>query len=168
MIAALALALATSAADRPWQVRFDAGIGSAVGFAGADLVYAPSDSIRLEAGAGRGYTGWQLSLMPKYAVRVGEQLHALFGFGPSLSLEPLDPRQYASEFHQTGVAVWLNADAGFEYRFDSGLTLSVAAGLTAAVYGNYLKQIDPIDSTDFTSVKGLFGPQGRVGVGYSF
>ncbi len=163
MIAALVLASAL-------QARVDAGIASAVGFGGIALQAQPAENARVELGGGYGITGWQLSLMPKYAIDAGNHTHYLIGFGPSVSLKKLDPAQYASEFHSTGVGVWLNAEAGLEHVLDSGVVFFVAGGLTGAVYGNYLiaRSWTLFDTGKYMSVAGAWSFQGRIGVGRNF
>ncbi|MGZ6144244.1 MAG: hypothetical protein ACXWLM_12965 [Myxococcales bacterium] len=164
MIAALLLSLAAA------QVRVDAGLGSAVGFGGVDLVVAPAERVRVEFGAGYGITGWQLSVMPKWAKPIGSDTWFLLGLGPSVSLKRLDPAAYASEFHRTGVAVWLNADAGVERASASGWIFFLSGGLTAAVYGNYLlsESWAILASGKYLSVAGALGLQCRIGVGHAF
>lgn len=138
-------------------LKLDAGLMSATGFGGINYIYAPVEAFNLEAGVGFGFSGFQLSVMPKIAA--GSRANRYVGgVGLSLAL-PLDNSTIATP------ALWLNVDlAGYEHRFDSGLSLSVALGLTVGLAGGEHTFFDRTES----AVTGLLLPQGRLSVGYWF
>ena len=141
----------SSTPSRRHRFGLDLGLFSAVGFAGATYAYL-LDSMTLEAAAGFGVSGVQLSLMPK--LRLGsEGIYYVFGIGPSYA----DSRPFHGGDE---TSVWLNADLlGFERELSSGFSLSGALGLTVLLWRN--------------SAEGDLGlgpclPQLRVGVGSWF
>lgn len=137
--------------SRRHRLGLDLGLFSAVGFAGATYAYL-RDSMTLEAAAGFGLSGVQLSLMPK--TRLGsEGLYYVLGIG--LSYADSRPIHGGDE-----ASVWLNADLlGFERELSSGFSLSGALGLTVHLWRN---------SAEDNLGLGLCLPQLRVGVGYWF
>ena len=79
----------------------------------------------------------------------------------------LDPTLFTSEYHSTGVAAWLNADAGFELATQIGVTLRVAGGVSWGLASNYL--IGPPFAPNINhAVRGMLFPQARCSAGYSF
>ncbi|HXJ19006.1 MAG TPA: hypothetical protein VMT03_02150 [Polyangia bacterium] len=141
-----------------------AGIASALGYGGVTLTQAFVEHARLELGGGYGYTGWQLSAMPKFATGSGAWR---FVTGPGISVAiPTDSRR------TTGHPVWLNLDLGAEYDLSESFTVAAAAGLTAGLGGGDLCL--PIDHCDTANpgklhpVTNYWIPQGRVGFIYWF
>ena len=93
-----------------------------MGLFGVTLTRALHRSFRVEAGAGLGFSGWQLSLMPRAVFFQGRD-HFITGVGVAVAF-PANPK--VSDGHP----VWLNVDAiGYEHRFPNGLALSVFAGI---------------------------------------
>ena len=139
----------------------DIGIGSALGLAGVTVTEAFGRFARLEVGAGYGWSGYQLSLMPK--VVLGEPHdHFVAGIGVSVALP--DNALFAS-----GHPVWLNIDAiGYEHRFDTGIALSAALGVTGGLGGGAICFPDGCEPQFLNSVTEYWFPQGRVGVAYWF
>jgi len=91
---------------------------------GAAYVYSPSEPTELEFGAGLGFSGVQLSLMPKLAL--GSKHHrVLLGVGPSLGIA--DGVSYTT--------AWVNGDVGYEYRATSGFSIALSVGFTAELAG---------------------------------
>jgi hypothetical protein len=118
---------------------------------------------RLEVGAGYGYSGYQLSLMPK--IVLGEPHdHFVAGVGVSVGF-PTDARV------ATGHPIWLNIDAlGYEHRFDTGIALSAAFGASGGLGGGQLcaPPADGCEPQFQHPVTQYWFPQGRVGVAYWF
>jgi hypothetical protein len=154
--------LARSAAAHPdgTGVGASAGIASPVGYGGVTLTQAFLDHARLELGGGYGYTGWQLSAMPKFATGSGEW-RIVTGPGISVAI-PTDPHT------ASGHPVWLNVDIGAEYDLTPSVSVNASLGLTAGLGGGDLCL--PIDHCDSASpgklnpVTKYWLPQGRVGV----
>jgi hypothetical protein len=138
------------------------GAGSAVGFGGVTVTRAFLDAARVEVGAGWGYSGWQLSLMPKLALGSGP-LRFITGMGVSLSV-PTNPQL------ATGHPIWLHVDlAGIEYRSAEGLALSASVGATFGLGGGDLcAPPDGCDGQFLENVSGFVSPQARLGLAYWF
>ena len=141
------------------------GIGSVVGFIGGTYTYAPVPPFQLELGSGIGWTGFQFSIMPKLSV--GEKRHRfVLGVGPSLAVDPNNNPPH------TYVALFLNAEVGYEYRSVGGFSFLIAAGIFRGLAGETRGQclIDCDGDTKGWSVpvpKEVF-PQGRVAFGRWF
>ncbi len=140
----------------------DFGIGSALGLGGVTVTEAFGRFARLEVGAGYGASGYQLSFMPKIALG-GARDRFVAGFGVSVAL-PDDARL------ATGHPVWLNIDAvGYEHRFDTGIALSAALGVTGGLGGGEVcLPPDGCEPQFLHPVTEYWLPQGRVGVAYWF
>ncbi len=138
------------------------GLGSAVGLAGLTLTRAVGHFIRLEVGGGYGVSGYQLSLMPKIALGAPND-HFVAGAGVSVAF-PTDSRL------SSGHPVWLNLDlVGFEHRFDSGIALSTAAGLSGGLGGGKLCFPPDGCEPEFQEpVTHFWFPQVRAGLAYWF
>ena len=109
-------------AERPTAIGINGGLASAVGILGVTLTHALNRSFRVEAGAGLGLSGWQLSLMPQAVFFEGRD-HFITGVGVAVAFTN-------NSNHSDGHPVWLNVDAiGYEHRFPNGLALS---GITAS------------------------------------
>jgi hypothetical protein len=150
-----------SAAPRT-GIGVDIGIGSALGLGGVTVTEAFGRFTRLEVGAGYGASGYQLSLMPKIALG-GARDHFVAGVGVSVALPDND--RLAS-----GHPVWLNIDAlGYEHRFDTGIALSAALGVTGGLGGGEVcLPPDGCEPQFLRPVTEYWFPQGRVGVAYWF
>lgn len=153
--------VATSPSPRT-GIGVDIGIGSALGFAGVTVTEAFGRFARLEVGAGYGYSGYQLSFMPK--IVLGEP-HDHFVAGVGVSVAFPDNTQLAA-----GHPVWLNIDAiGYEHRFDTGIAFSAALGVTGGLGGGEIcVPPDGCEPQFLESVTKYWLPQGRVGVAYWF
>jgi len=150
--------------DAGWRraVGVNLGVGSAVGLGGVTLTQELGDHFRVEAGGGFGVSGWQLSLMPKLVLGSGRDRYVA-GAGVSIAF-PTDSRS------ATGRPIWLNVDVlGYEHRFDSGLALSAALGLTGGLGGGQLcVPSDGCEPQLLHDVTTYWGPQTRIGVAYWF
>jgi hypothetical protein len=104
------------------------GIASAVGEMGGTFTYAPVPELELELGAGIGASGFQFSFLPKLSG--GGRRHRLsLGIGPSVGLgSNTNPSE-------TCVSLWLNAEAGYEFRSPSGFSFLLALGLGKGLAG---------------------------------
>ncbi|MFL5304322.1 MAG: hypothetical protein ACJ8F1_03875 [Polyangia bacterium] len=138
------------------------GFASAVGWTGVTVTREILEHARVEVGGGYGYSGWQLSLMPKVTLGDGRD-RFVAGAGVSVSW-PTDPR-YAS-----GHPVWLNVDVGGgEHRFASGLAISGSIGFTGGLGGGEIcLPPDGCEPQFLRSVTHSWGPQARLGAAYWF
>ncbi len=143
-------------------VGVDLGIASAVGFAGVTLARQLGGHLRLEAGAGFGLSGLQLSVMPKVVLGEGRD-HFVSGAGASVAF--LVDSQYVS-----GHPIWLNVDAvGYEHHFDNGIALSSSLGVTGGLGGGQIcLPPDGCAPEFFRDVSHYWGPQARVQLAYWF
>ena len=145
MLAGAAVLFARSRSARADQTAIgaDVGFASPVGFAGVTVTREVLDHARLEIGGGWGYSGWQLSLMPKVSLGNSRDWFVA-GAGVSVSW-PTDPR-YAA-----GHPVWLNVDVGGgEHRFASGLAVSGSVGFTGGLGGGEIV-FHPMDASRSSS-----------------
>ena len=152
---------------RPFRhaIRGDMGLFSALGFSGASYSIEPAGKpVMLELGMGIGYSGAQLSVMPKLVL--GSRAHRFTtGVGVSVGIPGLKvvggpPGTVLGR----RLTPWLNADiAGYDYRSDSGFTLAAAAGLTLPLMNGCVEGIDSC-----VNLHGLVLPQFRVGFGRWF
>jgi hypothetical protein len=143
-------------------VGLNLGLGSALGLGGVTLTEAFSRFTRLELGAGYGASGYQLSVMPKMVLGRPHD-HFVAGAGISLAL-PTDSRL------ASGHPIWLNLDAlGYEHRFDSGIAVSAAFGVTGGLGGGEVcLPTDGCEPQFLRPVSDYWFPQGRVGIAYWF
>jgi hypothetical protein len=152
-------------------IGFSGGLFSAVGLAGLTYSYAPLDRLTIESGLGYGFSGLQLSVMPKLVLGTARD-RFVAGAGLALALPRTggSPTSAGEPFIDSDTALWLNVDAvGYEHRFANGLSLGLAAGVTVGLVGGRICVIDCFDRRDWDKeVAGLWGPQGRISVGYWF
>jgi hypothetical protein len=146
-------------AERPTAIALNWGLASVVGVFGVTLTRALDRSFRVEAGAGLGFSGYQLSLMPKAVFFEGRD-HVITGAGLAVAF-PANPK--VSDGHP----VWLNVDAiGYEHRFPNGASVSVFAGITYGLGGgNFCDDGIALlcnQSTDKYPVRGQGGAQTRI------
>ena len=143
-------------------IGLDVGIGSALGFAGVTLTEAFGRFVRVEVGAGSGYSGYQLSFMPKIVLGAPHD-HFVAGVGVSLAYPGDSPKA-------AGHPVWLNIDAiGYEHRFNTGIALSAALGGAGGLGGGEICfPPDGCEPQFLQPVTDYWFPQGRVGVAYWF
>jgi len=135
--------------ERQHQLRFDMGFASALGFGGLAYAYSPTEHLELEAGVGGGFSGLQLSFMPK--LTVGTTHRFVFGAGLSVGI--------GSGFFEQRVAPFVNVDVGYEYRARSGFVFYAAVGPTIPLGLSYR----------FEGSNPAFPfPQARFGFGYAF
>jgi hypothetical protein len=134
--------------ERRHSVRLDVGFLSPVGLAGLAYSYDFTKRLTLEAGLGVGFSGVQLSVMPKLVLGNGKH-SALFGLGASVGIDPDSSRH----------TVWpyLNGEVGYQLRAQNGFTFQASLGVT----GSYYK----ISNHAFS---GNVAPTVRIGFGYSF
>lgn len=139
------------------QMALHVGLGSAVGYLGATYAHEPLQLLQLEGGVGLGFSGTQLSAMPKLVICGGSNCF-ISGAGVSLSI----PTSSAA----TGFPTWLNVDAvGYEYRSPSGTSFTCAAGFGVGLGGGQACT-GAVDCGDPTpNVRGHWFLQSRVGVG---
>jgi hypothetical protein len=120
--------------ERPFMLGGNIGMGSAVGNLGLTLGYQPSRRSEIEVGIGRGYTGLQVSLMPKALLGPGA-LRLMLGAGPSYSTTGSDSQ------------IWLNAELGLAL-IGRHLFGSLAAGVTYLALGSVPAPCFLCDTTD--------------------
>ncbi len=168
-------AVGTSTNVAPSAFRVDLGVGSPVGMIG--VVYTRPTStwgsrLGLEAGAGLGLSGLQLSVMGKLRLGSGH-----WRFTPGLGIGLGVPMGSGSTFHEghpspdsdehgpSVVMRWLDVDlVGVEYRGTSRLVFAASAGATVALnhahwdIGDVGSDIRPGDPS----------PQVRIGLGRTF
>jgi hypothetical protein len=113
------------------RIGIDIGIGSAIGLIGVTYTRAFDKYILLEGGVGAGFTGSQLSLMPKLTLGPTVRSRYIMGVGVSLSLDST-ATETGPEHQPHRLAVpWLNADLlGIELRSVSGFAFHLALGIT--------------------------------------
>lgn len=152
----------SAAPTRAHAIGVDVGFASAVGMYGVTFTQAFSETFRVEAGVGQGFSGTQVSLMPKLVLG-GAHDHFVTGVGIGYTIDP------DSKFTE-GNPVWLNIDAlGYEHLFSSGLAFSFAVGITRGLGGGRFCVVECDSSVaDKQGVGTLAGPQGRMGVAYWF
>jgi hypothetical protein len=146
-------------------VGVDLGIASAVGYGGVTLTRQFGDHLRLEAGAGFGLSGLQLSVMPKLVLGEGRD-HFVVGAGVSVAF-------FSNSHYVSGHPIWLNVDAlGYEHQFEGGLAFSYALGLTGGLGGGRIcyppDGCEPSSASDFKDVTHYWVPQSRVQLAYWF
>lgn len=159
---------ATPAAPPPsstQEVRVDLGLASAIGFAGVTYSVSPAPGFLIELGAGVGYSGLQLSAMPKL-VFGGSTGRFVVGAGPSVAIPGVhivttDPLGSNTDEHV--VTPWLNVEIGYDYRSTTGTSFLVAGGITVGLAHGCAVSIDSC-----TELYGLVLPQVRVGLGRWF
>jgi hypothetical protein len=147
----------------PNRLGFDVGVASAVGEIGLAYQYAPSSRWRLEGGLGWGFSGVQLSAMPKVAF--GGACSLLLGAGPSLAVGGPYAQSGSAHQPQPKVIGWLNVDVpGVECHSDAGISFEAALGVTLALTSFHY------DITDVgaTIHAGNLLPQARLGLGWWF
>ena len=157
----------TSQTSRPTGIGADIGVGSAVGFAGLTITRAFAECFRIELGGGIGYSGWQLSLMPKLAFDLAHGVHYLV-IGAGVSVAFPKPETFGPA---TGHPVWLNVDAlGYEIRDQYGLSIAFAIGVTKGLGGGqvcqYVVECNPAE--DLADVEDYWNFQTRIQVAYWF
>jgi hypothetical protein len=109
--------------SRQNHVGVNLGIGSSVGALGLTYDRDLGRYWQLQGGAGFGTTGLELSVMPRFVLRIGAG-HALFaGAGASVGV-------FADNPSREPVAVWANGEAGYQHEwthvfFQFGLDYSV-------------------------------------------
>jgi hypothetical protein len=156
---------ATTEGARKSRLQASFGIASPVGEIGASYTYAPRPEVEFELGAGLGFTGFQLSTMPKLSF--GNKTNRIvLGLGPSVSMDS------STTPHQHYVGYWLNGEVGYERRTPSGFAVLVAAGFTAGLAGEVRGHCstDCIGDARIGSeaIAGKIYPQARIAFGRWF
>ena len=104
------------------------GIASAVGEMGGTFTYAPVAPLELELGSGIGASGFQFSFLSKLVGGEGRHRFSV-GAGPSLGIgSNTNPAQ-------TCFSLWLNVEAGYEFRAPSGFSFLLAVGFGKGLAG---------------------------------
>ena len=150
-------------AERPTAIGVNAGLASAVGEVGLTVTRAFHRRFRIEAGAGMGWSGWELSLMPKLTVLEGRH-HLVFGAGLAIALP------YYNERSARDWVWWLNVDAlGYERRFANGMGISAALGAYYGLGGGtFCNAFICTENVQPVPARGKWGPQTRVQLAYWF
>jgi hypothetical protein len=144
------------------RVGLDLGVGSAVGAIGLTYNHAFTPMFRGEAGVGWGWSGVQLSVMPKVALHGGACAFTS-GFGAALALG--GPSVEAGHGPAPWAIPWLNFDAlGVECPTWGGLSASAALGLTMPLRAFHYDFSELGDTVKAFSLL----PQGRVSLGWWF
>ncbi len=161
-----------------FEARTDVGFASALGFGGLAFSGAPSRWFLVEAGVGYGFTGLQLSLMPK--VTLGSlQDRFVAGVGIALALSnghslPSFLEPDGSTASSTATVWWLNLDlVGYQHRFRNGVAVLAAAGMYLGLGGTAANcRSSPAESchapSEYDHPTHWRGFQTRIGVGYWF
>lgn len=147
----------------------NSGLGSPVGLMGGTFTYAPVPEMQFEIGSGIGFSGLQFSLMPKLSIGQARD-RLVFGVGPSVGIiQNPNPSQWC-------VSLWLNAEAGYEFRSVGGFSFLIAAGVLKGLAGK-MQGIDgpvfedhpddrPVPPEEVASFPIL--PEGRIAFGRWF
>jgi hypothetical protein len=138
------------------------GLGSPVGALGLSYTYAPIRQVQIEAGGGLGFSGYQLSAMPKLVFgRAGDRL--VLGIGPSLSIDT------ASDSKQTDVGYWMNGEIGYQHDTGSGLTVLAAVGIGYGMTGTmHSSCAENCPGNPSRSIAGDVMPELRIAIGRWF
>jgi hypothetical protein len=146
------------------RVGVELGVGSALGELGVSYLYAPAQRFRLEGGLGWGFSGVQLSFMPKVVAGSGT-CGFVAGFGPSLALGGPHAETGPSHEPQPGVIPFLNLDVpGLECHSDAGFSFQATLGLTMTL-ATFHYDVTDVGTTVHA---GSVFPQLRFGLGYWF
>ena len=140
---------------------FNFGVASAIGEAGVTYMVMPMAPLELELGWGAGYSGLQLSLMPKLSF--GTRNHRVTtGIGVASTVAP----SAVTRDHP----IWLNADIlGYEFRSDGHFFFALAAGLYKGLGGGGVCQGDCEGGNQYAvDVTRMIGFQTRVMIGATF
>jgi hypothetical protein len=146
-------------------IALNLGLGSAVGLFGVTFDRFIGPNAVLETGAGLGFTGPQLSIMPKLAF--GDGHHSfLSGVGVAAGIYGDQPGYEGPEHSpKPPIVWWVNADlAGYQYRGERGYFL-LAAGFTM--------NLNEFHYDIFGDIGGLYTtfsvtPQARLAFGAQF
>jgi hypothetical protein len=138
------------------------GFGSPVGALGLSYIYLPVRQAELEIGGGIGFTGYQISAMPKLSLGRNDRL--LIGLGPSVSIDTSDQPK------QSCVGYWLNGEIGYRHSTPAGLSVLAAVGVGYGLSGTIHTRCggDCGSSVSDESVAGRWVPEARIAVGRSF
>jgi hypothetical protein len=169
LTAALATGLASSSAradeDEAYENHVGAGVGiaSPVGELGLTIDNDVTRALQVQLGLGLGFSGWQVSLMPRYVFRLDRRgRHALLlGAGPSLAVAP------GAAWPWRG---WGNAEVGYQNEHRR-FFLQVTVGLTMLL-GGHIKACETVDVCGWFDLgdwhRGDWSPAGRVMLGRRF
>jgi len=143
-------------------VRGDFGLASAVGAIGVTYTRTFADLFGLEGGLGWGFSGVQLSLMPK--LFLGSAHHRLvLGVGPSMGVPT---ESHDSSGDPTAPIGYVNVEFGYDLRTESGVAFEIALGATTVVSHTHWDTFC-IDSCVHVRSGDVF-PTLRIGVGHWF
>jgi hypothetical protein len=139
---------------------FNVGFASAVGELGVAFEHDLAENFAIEAGGGFGWTGAQLSLMPKLVF--GSE-HDRFITGAGLSVA-VPAAKLEDGTHE--VVVWLNVDlGGYEHRAEGGFVFTISAGFTTSLSSGITAAIDE-NNAGSVNLSGYTLPQVRLGFGF--
>jgi hypothetical protein len=148
------------------RVGVELGAASAIGALGLVYQFAATHVVRVEGGVGVGFSGVQLSLMPKLVAGRGT-CGFVAGFGASLAVGGTvgDSESASSPQPEPGAIPWLNLDVpGLECHNDAGFSFEATLGVTMALKTFRYEIAD----TGAVLHAGSLLPQGRLGLGYWF
>lgn len=123
------------------SISLNIGLASALGFTGIAYSRNLSKNFQLEAGAGLGFSGVQLSLMPKLTLGSGKH-RFVSGLGLSVGLPSAGADDGIMSLSKTP-SLWLNCDiVGYQLKSSptngkSSFFLLAAIGLTVGLAGEY-------------------------------
>ena len=140
---------------------FNVGFASAIGELGVTYMLTPMAPLELELGMGAGYSGLQLSFMPKLSF--GTRNHRVTsGIGVASTVAPSAVTR--------DNPIWLNADIlGYEYRSDGRFFFALAVGVYKGLGGGGVCQGDCEGGNEYAvDVTRLVGFQTRLMVGATF
>jgi len=141
---------------RPWAIVLDNGFGAPTGLMGGTLSYQLAPEWAASVGFGFGFTGWQVALLGRWSHAIGRsRSHSwVLGFGPSIGFRGENLGKWNIEHRDDIVVepddvfytVWLNAEAGWEYRAQWGgvFRIVLGAGLRLADNQRFLCEGVPV------------------------
>ena len=157
----LLVALGAAPEPNPNAIAINLGLGSAVGYVGLTYARTVVPRLELEAGVGYGYTGTQLSLMPKLALGRGSE-HFVLGVGPSFGT----PGTIVDGVRRA--VPWINVDAGYEHRGADGFFFLFAMGTATCLAPWLQKALSEDFGPDRVHSPGDTTFQTRIALGVAF
>ena len=156
--------------DKPTSVNAHLGSTSPQGVLGVTLDHQFTESFALNAGMGRGITGYQLALMSRFQVTRHDWAFGL-GVGPSAGDydEPFASIGFGSHKSVTAdLVVWGNVEGYMVFQEHDGLRASVYVGCTSPLAASNVRQGDYALGESAIPESGRLTPYLGVSVGRAF
>jgi hypothetical protein len=135
--------------SKPNVLYAQGGLGTPLGYVGVELARRLSPSFIVSAGAGMGVTGPQIALMPRLLLGQGRSVLVL---GAGVSRGKFTSNNFCFDddscAHRAGMANWVNAEIGGEYRWPGGLSFRYFGGYGRAFADNLACAGNAIDECD--------------------